>query len=521
MTEPHHARDARADHDAHPLGPLYAPAVDHAPRPGRRPADGDLASYPRRVGAFVVDAVLAFAAVGWLALVVRPDADAADVPLTPVVVAGGLGAALALAQWVLHGRRGWTFGRLLCRIRTVDVETRTPIGMGRVLVRGLVVAAGALVCAVGAFLVLASPLVDRTGRRRGWHDRAARDEVLDARALAPARRPADVPAPAAARPVAAGSDRPVDAPDRLASDPLADAPAPRTDVPAWASSALAPASAAAPALRPWSAPAQHEMPAVTGSLRLAPLAPQRSGPDLDTRAIPAVRVALAPSPVPDAPDPASSAPLPAVPGAPAPGASTPGAPALAAPAPGAATPVPPRAAAPQPAPAAPESEPAAPPAPAVDSLRAPAVSALDPVLELTHRVGALADLRADDDVQEETVPLTGPETAEIELSDGRRLYVERTALVGRNPVARTNVRAIRVHDPNRSVSKTHLQIGVEPGGVWVADRGSTNGTVVTLPDGGQVRCGVDQRVRLRVGAVVVFGDCALRLVRGPGAPPAD
>jgi hypothetical protein len=194
------------------------------------------------------------------------------------------------------------------------------------------------------------------------------------------------------------------------------------------------------------------MPAVTGSLRLAPLAPQRSGPDLDTRAIPVIRAAAA-----------------------------------------------------GPAPAPP---------------RAPV--GLDPELELTHRAVPHAAVAPTDDEQleEQTLPITGPETAEIELSDGRRLYVERTALVGRNPVARTSVRAIRVHDPNRSVSKTHLQIGVEPGGVWVADRGSTNGTVVTLPDGGQVRCGVDQRVRLRVGSVVMFGDCALRLVRGPGSPPA-
>jgi hypothetical protein len=262
-------------------------------------------------------------------------------------------------------------------------------------------------------------------------------------------------------------------------------------VPAWASSALAPTDA--PASRPWSASAQHEMPAVTGSLRLAPLAPQRSGPDLDTRAIPIVRSAAA----------APAAPLPAAPAAAAlPAAPPPAAPALS------------------------SAVASHAPGPAADVVEQPAAvaggsPALDPDLELTHRAEPRADALGDDDVSEETVPFTGPETAEIELSDGRRLYVERTALVGRNPVARTNVRAIRVHDPHRSVSKTHLQIGVEPGGVWVADRGSTNGTVVTLPDGGQVRCGVDQRVRLRVGSVVVFGDCALRLVRGPGSPPAQ
>jgi hypothetical protein len=210
--------------------------------------------------------------------------------------------------------------------------------------------------------------------------------------------------------------------------------------------------------RPWVAAKSYELPAVTGSLRLAPLAPQRSGPDLDTRAMPVVR-------------PADLAPAPAAP----------------------------------PVPVQPAPEPTEP---------GVVAAGLDPELELTHRAPVRADV-----VDDVTIPMTGPESAEIELSDGRRLLVERTALVGRNPVARTDVQTIRVHDPNRSVSKTHLQIGVEPSGVWVADRGSTNGTVVTLPDGGQVLCGVDQRVRLRVGATVVFGDCALRLVRGPGSPP--
>ncbi|MDM7853761.1 RDD family protein [Cellulomonas alba] len=490
MTDPQHARDPRTAADD-----LYAPAVDHAPRPGRPASEADLASYPRRVGAFVVDLVLAFAASGWVALVVRP-ADGDALPVGVLAAAGGLGVVLAVVQWVLHGRRGWTFGRLLTDIRTVDAETRRPIGMGRVLVRGLVVAAGALACLVGAFLVLASPLVDPTGRRRGWHDRAARDEVLDARALRPGA--ADDPAPTrAARAVggvAVGGSTSLapDVPDEVTAG------TPAAPVPAWASSVLAPTDV--PALRPWSASAQHEMPAVTGSLRLAPLAPQRSGPDLDTRAIPVVRAASAPA----GSAPAGFAPDVPTPGAAAPDAAGPaGAAALAA-----------RAAGPVQA----VAEQVTAVAPVAASAGTP--STLDPELELTHRAVPRPDALGLDDVSEETLPFTGPETAEIELSDGRRLYVERTALVGRNPVARTNVRAIRVHDPNRSVSKTHLQIGVEPGGVWVADRGSTNGTVVTLPDGGQVRCGVDQRVRLRVGSVVVFGDCALRLVRGPGSPPA-
>ena len=142
---------------------------------------------------------------------------------------------------------------------------------------------------------------------------------------------------------------------------------------------------------------------------------------------------------------------------------------------------------------------------------------LAPELEMTRPAGPRDDLvaqPADSVAVDRTV-------AEVELADGRRVLIARTALVGRNPASDADVQLVRVVDPARSVSKTHLQIGVEPGGVWVADRGSTNGTVVTLPDGAQVVCRVDQQVRLRVGSTVSFGDCSLRLVRAPGSDPVS
>ena len=100
-----------------------------------------------------------------------------------VLVGSGCVAVVSVAQWVAHGWSGWTVGRRVLGIRTLDVESREPIGMLRVLVRLAVVAAGALVLAVGLLVVLASPVLDRTGRRRGWQDLAAGDEVLDIRAV--------------------------------------------------------------------------------------------------------------------------------------------------------------------------------------------------------------------------------------------------------------------------------------------------------------------------------------------------
>ncbi|GEK19535.1 hypothetical protein CXY01_00550 [Cellulomonas xylanilytica] len=320
---------------------------------------------------------------------------------------------VSVAQWVAHGWTGSTLGRRAVGIRTLDVESRTPIGLLRVLLRGAVIAAGVLALGVGLLVVLVSPAFDRTGRRRGWQDLAARDEVLDVRG---ARRPVIVPARAR----------------RAEPDPAPPQPAARrpVTVPGWAVAEPGKDGTALLDLL-----LDEARPA---ALVLAPLSQQRSGPDVDTRAIPVVRqVGLS--------------------------------------------------------------------------------YGLAPELELTRPAGPRADLLA------APAPTTAVDraAAEIELGDGRRVTIARTALVGRNPASDAEVQLVRVVDPARSVSKTHLQIGVEPGGVWVADRGSTNGTVVTLPDGAQVVCRVDQQVRLRVGSTVTFGDCSLRLVRSPGQDRQD
>jgi len=382
----------------------------------RHQVDADPASMGRRAAATLLDLALWLVVGGWLVLVgtarLLADAGEPDTGSMLLVLLGGAAAtAVVVGQWVVHGRFGWTLGRLTTGIRTLDVETRRPIGVGRVLLRGLVLAAGALALLVGLLVVLLSPLFDRTGRRRGWHDLAAGDEVLDVRS---------------ARRLGAQSTPPV---ERVpAVQPVAPV-RPTTNVPGWVVSAAA-VDADSDGTAMLDVLLDEGRPS---ALVLAPLSPQRSGPDLDTRATPVVR-------------------------------------------------------------------------------RVGLSYGLAPELEMTRPAAPRDDLLA----QPVDSVAVDRAVAEIELSDGRRITIERTALVGRNPASDADVQLVRVVDPGRSVSKTHLQIGVEPGGVWVADRGSTNGTVVTLPDGAQVVCRVDQQVRLRVGSTVAFGECALRLVRAPG-----
>lgn len=449
-----------------------------------------VAGLGRRAAAVLLDGLVAVLAGGWLWLATSAQAglravqgrsaDGAgpDVPGWLVAACGAALVVVVLVQWVLHGRLGWTLGRRAVGIRTVDERTRRPIGMARVLLRGLVVAAGSLALGVGQLVVLISPLFDSSGRRRGWHDQAARSLVVDVRG------PAGTGTPPPPRPEVA------QAPTALAWRGPAgatSAPAGRPAETPWTAPPPPPGPPAAP---PPAGQGRHvdapPAPAVahppTAPLVLAPLAQHRAGPDLDTRAMPiiaagpaAVLGATPPVPPPPAaPDPVTPVPAPPASAGVTADAPRPGRPAFLAGVPGASAP---------------------PPADELEDV------------EATRR--HVPGVRPGDEPE----PEPGPAGAVVEISDGQRVLVQHTALVGRNPAAAADgVQLVRVVDPTRSVSKTHLQLAVEPSGVWVADRGSTNGTVVTLPDGAQVICPVDQPVRLRVGAVVVFGDCALRLV---------
>src|SRR5690606_9242235 len=293
----------------------------------------------KRALAAVVDALAAFllggaflAAGAW-----RMAADGgAGVPWL-VLVGGPALAVVGLVQWWYHGRRGATLGKALAGLRTVDAESGAPIGLGRTLVRALVVAAGTLVAGVGQLVVLASPLFDASGRRQGWHDKAARALVVD---------------------LALGAD-----------------------------------------------PARVRAAEDAATARLDGLLGQVTAVDV-----------------------------------------------------------------PAPAPATP---------PTVLADRVP-----------RHAVGPVAP---DDDVDVTRLTLVrgGRRRTDrtgrvvLRLWDGTELPLTGTALVGRNPAPRAGEpvpeRLVAVPDERRSVSKTHLAVGVDGDGAWVRDRGSTNGTVVTLP----------------------------------------
>lgn len=516
----------------------------------------------RRVTASLVDGVLTalVAAPLWAATVpaavasVRQEEPAATPSGALLVTGAVLLAVWGVVQWVCHGTRGWTVGRRLLGLRTVDVRSARPLGMGRALVRSLVVAIGALACGVGQLLVLLSPLFDGTGRRRGWHDRVADAVVVDVRGLPAARRVA------AWEPVRRPATEPVVAREvpwagpGTTDDPPGDATPvrPGVDDPPGAVRAPQPDL---PARTRWAALAGERQLDAPG-LVLPPLGRPGPGPDLDTRQMPTVPAAgalpgwpgtagdveragrhaapgaaAAPGPAhavpsvptpphPDAPaapeearTPLPAAPVWAVPPAPVAPAPAPTPGPVAAPAPESA-PAPQPRLAPEPwLPPAPEArvapapeprlalppEPRVPPAPE-PRLALPPEPPLPPVPPLPPEPFPATATAPGPDV---------PRSWAVRLPDGTVVGLEAPLLVGRNPEPQPGVRVAPVSDPGRSVSKTHLMLGADEHGAWVVDRGSTNGTLVTLADGQRIVCLPDRRVRLTDGSLVAFGDLSL------------
>ncbi len=571
------------------------------------------ASYGRRVAAFVVDYLLAAAlplpfVVPWYLSVLDASRRiaAGDIgvvaPTPPATVGLGLFLAfvLGIVQWWLGGTRGFTIGKRLLGIRVLDELTGQPIGMGRYLLRQIVL--GATGAVVVGYL---SPLFDPSGRLRGWHDRAASSAVTEApsdgtarRAERVARGSADPTSGAAATTGVPFPVPPAGGPKAPVPDPVPSGPAPAAllaQVTAHAPVPPPPGARSVPSLpaylgEPQPATASHAaVPAAAGLPEpQAPGVPQPS-PAAQSRPVPPPPAVSASSAAPVPPSPVAPSPVPPSPVAPSPVPPPPGPVAYAEPASAAyaqpaqaqpahaqadasayaqpatppvqSLPVPsPQAeqasrphpdaaygsvhvasgasastaptavvpgaeqadmitavprfghAAPRPAPGAPAPAGQAPAAPQTvvsvsDAAAQHPYDELDDETEMTR-------LRTDPP-RERAAAAHIPPSALMRISDGTELTITDTVLIGRNPAPAADEsigQLVRVQDPGRSVSKTHVLVGVDADGVWVVDRASTNGTVVTLTDGQQIICAEHQVVRLPEGASVTFGDYSASFV---------
>ncbi len=103
-----------------------------------------------------------------------------------------------------------------------------------------------------------------------------------------------------------------------------------------------------------------------------------------------------------------------------------------------------------------------------------------------------------------------------ELDDGRVIDVRGLVLLGRNPQpaeGEDDAQLIKLSDESRTVSKTHLALGVDDAGLFVVDRGSTNGSTITPPGRPAQKAGPFHAVSVGEGSVVSIGDHWVRIRR--------
>jgi hypothetical protein len=100
-------------------------------------------------------------------------------------------------------------------------------------------------------------------------------------------------------------------------------------------------------------------------------------------------------------------------------------------------------------------------------------------------------------------------TFTLSFSTGDVVEVSGSGLIGRRPITQPGEhvdQVVSISDPTRSVSKTHLEFGLEGDELWICDRYSGNGTVAH-PLGGVARqCEAGRRYRVTRGTRVEIGD---------------
>ncbi|MDP9886574.1 RDD family protein [Pseudarthrobacter enclensis] len=466
----------------------------------------------KRLGAAVIDwlpgvAVLVVAfAIGFAGITRTRSGGFIIYDTSSLVLFGSIGLGLTLAYLFvvlgLEARSGKTPGNLLMGIRSADHDGYAP-GAGAVFLRGLITGAGVLLALLAAVLVVVfkwfdaalfilGPLLlvgaawailvvvscrwDRNGGLRGWNDAAARTLVFDVKAGRDPITTGGIQGPYSFAPLDLPPVQQVLSPVAGAKQAQASAPAPQHRVQVT------------------------QNPVMRGPLMQGPLmqGPLMQGPGTPAPAAPA---AFAPLPATPAPQFGVS-PAPASPSRagqlPAPSTIMPShtmpytSPASFAP-PATDAPV-------QAAPVARGAAPGFAPAAAVPT---------DP--SQGHRVAAQ---QVDDDVERTQVRpgAGGPAPVavlRIRLDDGRDFQLDRSVLVGRNPVGQAgeqHAQLLAVDDPGRSISKTHLHLLTDGAGIWVTDRQSTNGSAVTTPDGLRTPLVPGVPTFVSPGSSVHFGD---------------
>ena len=450
----------------------------------------------KRLGAAVVDwlpgvAVLAVTlAIGFAGITRTRSGGFIIYDTSSLVLFGGIGLGLTLAYLFvvlgLEARTGKTPGNLLMGIRSADQDGYAP-GAGAVFLRGLVTGAGVLLAllaavlvvvfkwfdaalfilgplllvgAVWAVLVVVSCQWDKNGGLRGWNDAAAKTLVFDVKAGRDPITTGGIQGPYSFAPLDLPPVQQVLSPvagAKAPHTPGAHQPGPRIPGPQTPGAFASAPAAASPAPAAFTPPAATGLPQATTA---PPAAPQAT-----------------PAQAPQAPAPSATMPSQTMP----------------------------------------YTSPASFAPPAAGAQASPVAfeqGAVQGFATAGSPSGHRAAPHADDDVERTQVrPGSGGPAQvavlRIRLDDGRDFQLDRSVLVGRNPVGQAgeqHAQLLAVDDPGRSISKTHLHLLTDGAGIWVTDRNSTNGSAVTTPDGLRTPLVPGVPTFVTPGSSVHFGD---------------
>ena len=117
---------------------------------------------------------------------------------------------------------------------------------------------------------------------------------------------------------------------------------------------------------------------------------------------------------------------------------------------------------------------------------------------------------AEPPASEPPTPVVQPQFV-LTFTTGEVVTVAGDGLIGRRPMPEPGesfAHLVQIVDRGLSVSKTHLEFGEHDGGLWIADRFSSNGTVVRRPGEPGVRCEPGRRVLVPRGSMVEIGEQA-------------
>lgn len=445
------------------------------------PRGAVVAGLGKRVLAAVIDA-LPFLLIGGLSWLATRLSDQPTVVLVTSIAAGVLSLAFALYQWWAYASRGAGLGAQLTGLRLVSIKDGQPIGWWRVFLRYLIF--GALMgTVVGGIAMLVFLVIHE--RRQGWHDMATKAVVVqpkksEARATASEKKTAKATT--------------VGLPPHLASSFSPQAGT--TSAPSQSRDSFAPKSgqrSSAPSAAP-----QPSAPDWLPGVQSEPVQPAAQPPYPQQQAQPpATGQWQAPAGFQQFPQPQTTQ-FPA----PQPSAQQP-----------------------QPSPwnSQPPTPPVQPSKPRAQWIPLPTpASVIEPSVKVRPR--NFGEVDDDEGTRIANVPAqagrAGDEGWYVRLDDGREVDLKVTVLLGRNPQKGADddeVQLVPASGDGRMISRTHVQIGTDPRGVYVVDRGSTNGTAVVTAGGKLEPCPAGTQVRVREGQQVSYGNRWFTVLRRPSS----